>query len=92
MLTTQIFCFSDVILVSNDEIELQKDLEKVKKKWENVNNLKWVGITGPDKLDIYNTYYFWVNMNNLPFNNYWFQIKHVRLIENEVLIQLKCIR
>lgn len=71
---------------------MHQALDKVIRKWKNVENIKWVGITGPEVSGTQKEYLFWVNFCNLPFDHYWFQIKHVKLKNEEIILQLKCIR
>lgn len=54
--------------------------------------VKWVGITEPSFPGAPSGYCLWVKIKNLPFGQYWFQIRQVKFEEGEIFLRLKSIR
>lgn len=49
-------------------------------------------ISGPDCVGAPAGCAVWVRLQNLAFGHYWFQIKQVKFVDNEMILRLKCIR
>lgn len=84
--------YRDVVVISPAETQLQSDLEKVRGKMLKFYGVKWVGVTDPDFPGAPAGHCLWVKIKNLPFGQYWFQIRQVKFEDGEVLLRLKSIR
>lgn len=86
--------YRDVVVVTESEYDLQRDLCTVRKRLTNfyTSPKTWVGITGPDCVGAPAECAVWVKLHNLAFGHYWFQIRQVKFVDNEMILRLKCAR
>ena len=85
--------YRDVISVPNDEVELIRDLEIVKKRVAGFyKNDYWVGITDPSTIGAPCGYCIWTVLSDEIFGNYWYKISKVKFMANEIVLKLKIIR
>ncbi|KAF2893004.1 hypothetical protein ILUMI_13180 [Ignelater luminosus] len=85
--------YRDVIVISNEETDLVRDLEVVKNRLYGFYGQDlWIGITGPDMVGAPAGNCLWVELPDEIFGSYWYKISKVRFRPNEVLLRLKVIR
>lgn len=87
--------YRDVVVVSNSEKDLKRDLETVWRKLKGCPKFSkvWIGITGPELVGAPAGQALWLKLNDLAFGQYWFQIKQVKYVEGkELYLRLKCVR
>lgn len=84
--------YRDVILVSNEDVDLIRDLEVVKKRVCGFYTDHWVGITDPNIIGTPSGYAIWTELPAEIFGNYWYKITKLRFRSKEILLKLKVIR
>ncbi|KPI94108.1 hypothetical protein RR46_06559 [Papilio xuthus] len=92
-LNDQLSCYRDIVLLSNAETELKRDLLEAEAKLRSIfSNGLWIGVTNAEKIGNFSGVCIWTEIDDQPLGAFWFQIKSVKFRENEVLLVLKCIR
>lgn len=85
--------YRDVVSISNDETELIENLIAVKKRIEReFVKFPWIGITGPHGIGTPAGYNLWVELPIEVFGKYWFKIKSVDFLSNQMFLKLEVIR
>lgn len=86
--------YRDVVKVDSDEKEFIENILAVRKKLrqERPTSSKWIGITGPDTIGAPVGYNLWVILPIEVFGTYWFKVKTVEFLENEVRVKLDIVR
>ncbi|KAJ8985758.1 hypothetical protein NQ317_014411 [Molorchus minor] len=85
--------YRDVITISPDEEDFIKNLMAVKKKIDKDWLKKtWVGITEPNTVGAPVGYNLWVELREEIFGKYWFKVKNIEFLENEIRMKLDIIR
>uniref|UniRef100_A0A1Y1MGL8 Uncharacterized protein n=1 Tax=Photinus pyralis TaxID=7054 RepID=A0A1Y1MGL8_PHOPY len=84
--------YRDVILVSNEEADLIRDLEAVKKRVCGFYTDHWIGISDPSIIGTPSGYAIWTEAPAEIFGKYWYKIRKVQFRHKEVLLKLKIIR
>lgn len=85
--------YRDVVTISNDETEFIENLMAVKKRIEReLIHLPWVGITGPHGIGTPTGYNLWVELPIEVFGQYWFKVKSVDFLTDQVVLKLDVVR
>lgn len=85
--------YRDVVSISGDETELIENLIAVKKRIEcEFINFPWIGITGPHGIGTPAGYNLWVELPVEVFGKYWFKVKSVDFLSDQIFLKLKVIR
>ncbi|XP_047025298.1 uncharacterized protein LOC124633958 [Helicoverpa zea] len=85
--------YRDIVVVSPAEVKLKKDLLDVQHKLITVcPSTHWIGITDTETLGYTSGVCLWTEIDNQPFGPFWFQIKSLKFRDDEVMVQLKCLR
>ncbi|XP_053604743.1 uncharacterized protein LOC128671925 [Plodia interpunctella] len=85
--------YRDVVLISPAETEFKRDLIEAVHQLKLLYTVKWIGVTDSEALG-YRPHGIcvWTEIENQPFGVFWFQIKTVKIRDNEVIIAVKCLR
>uniref|UniRef100_A0A1B6MB69 Uncharacterized protein n=2 Tax=Graphocephala atropunctata TaxID=36148 RepID=A0A1B6MB69_9HEMI len=85
--------YRDVIQIYDEENDFIRDLEVVRTRVENFYQGRvWAAITGLEYIGPPSGHCLWVNLENVPFGNYWFSIANTLWNGREVVIPVKIIR
>lgn len=85
--------YRDVVLLSEAEVQLKKDLLQAKHDLCSLSDKIWIGITDTTGMGLSKSgVCIWTEIDYEPFGPFWFQIKSVTFRENEVILKVKCIR
>lgn len=85
--------YRDVVLISQAEVELKKDLQEAQHKLQVVHpSSHWIGISDSEVLGHNSGISLWTEIDNQPFGAFWFQIKTIRFRQFEIIVILKCVR
>lgn len=85
--------YRDVVSISGDETDLIENLIAVKKRIEReFDAFPWIGITGPHGIGTPAGYNLWVELPTEVFGKYWFKIKSVEFLSNQIFLKLELIR
>lgn len=87
--------YRDLIVVSNSEIEFKRKLDELIKifheKYTNKNI--WLGVTNTCQSGSPAGHCIWTDLGSqIPFGQYWFQVRRITFRENEIYLKLKCLR
>lgn len=90
--------YRDVVKIDSDEKEFIENLIAVKKKLKQVSvdnqsrSPTWIGITDPQTIGAPVGYHLWVVLPIEVFGNYWFKVKTVEFLADEVRVKLDIVR
>lgn len=89
---SSISSYRDLIVVNNTERDLKKLLDSIKLRIRFYNPESWIGITDSKMVGTPAGHCLWTEIEELPFGQYWFQIKSIKFRNNEVLLKIKSVR
>lgn len=85
--------YRDVVAISTEETEFIENLIAVKKRIErDFDETYWMGITGPRGIGTPAGYNLWVELPIEIFGKYWFKVKTVDFLNNQISLRLSVIR
>lgn len=85
--------YRDVIKLSDDEDDLIANLKAVRKRClKHFPKSVWIGITEPKTIGAPAGYNLWVSLDKEVFGSYWYKIKYVEFLHNEVRVKLEVVR
>uniref|UniRef100_A0A1B6D5U9 Uncharacterized protein n=2 Tax=Clastoptera arizonana TaxID=38151 RepID=A0A1B6D5U9_9HEMI len=85
--------YRDVMVIDEQHGDLKRDLDIVKKRLDDYYKGRvWIGMTGPNMVGAPSGHCLWVNLQNQPLGQYWFVIKKVKFLHNEVIVTVKQVR
>lgn len=86
--------YRDIVVVSAAESELKRDLLDAQQKLSSACKLSWIGITDTDFIGCSPAggVCICTEIDNQPFGVFWFQIKTLKFREDEIILNLKCLR
>ncbi|XP_030747750.1 uncharacterized protein LOC115876192 [Sitophilus oryzae] len=90
--------YRDVVKIDADETDFIENVLAVKKKVKQelranvLKNPVWVGITDPSMIGAPVGYNLWVILPVEVFGTYWFKVKTVEFLQNEVRLKLEVVR
>lgn len=85
--------YQDVVSICENETEFIENLVAVKKRIEReFVNFPWIGITGPDGVGTPAGYNLWVKLPIEVFGKYWFKVKSVDFLHEQICLKLEVIR
>lgn len=87
-----ILAFRDLIVLNNTERDLKKLLDSIKLRIGFYNPESWIGITDSKMVGTPAGHCLWTELEELPFGQYWFQIKSIKFRHNEVYLKIKSVR
>ncbi|KAJ8917197.1 hypothetical protein NQ315_012689 [Exocentrus adspersus] len=89
----QLNSYRDVITVAHQEDKFITNLLAVKKRIEEgFLKTPWVGITEPDTVGAPVGYNLWVELEEEVFGRYWYRVRTVDFLQNEIRLKLDVIR
>lgn len=89
---SSISSYRDLIVLNNTERDLKKLLDSIKLRIGFYNPELWIGITDAKMIGTPAGHCLWTELEELPFGQYWFQIKSIKFRQNEVCLKIKSIR
>lgn len=89
---SSISAYRDLIVLNNTERDLKKLLDSIKLRIGFYNPDAWIGITDSKMVGTPAGHCLWTEIDELPFGQYWFQIKSIKFRDNEVYLKIKSVR
>lgn len=85
--------YRDVVTISNDETEFIENVIAVKKRLESeFDESVWIGITSPHGIGTPAGYNLWVELPIGIFGKYWFKVKTVDFLSDQIILKLTVLR
>lgn len=89
---SSILAYRDLVVLNNTERDLKKLLDSIKLRIGFYNPESWIGITDSKMVGTPAGHCLWTELEELPFGQYWFQIKTIKFRNNEVYLKIKSVR
>lgn len=85
--------YRDIVIVSDAEVELKRDLINIQIKLRSAYPQDfWIGISDSEFMEYSSSVCLATEIDNQPLGPFWFQIKSVKFRDVEIIIMLKCVR
>lgn len=85
--------YRDVVTISSEETEFLENVIAVKKRIEReFAQFPWIGITSPHGIGTPAGYNLWVELPIEIFGQYWFKVKTVEFLSDQIFLKLDVLR